>query len=57
LRPFLLKVLNDVTHRREAINTTNPILGSFNAKQVADRRMGLDEPQNHSALGEFGIEV
>ena len=43
LRALLLKVLDDVIHCRKPVDATNPILRSFNAKQVANRGMGLDE--------------
>src|SRR5262245_7840422 len=57
LRALLLKVLDDVVHCRKAVDATNPILCSFNAKQVADRGMGLDEAYDHLALGKFSMEI
>jgi hypothetical protein len=50
---LLLKVLDDIIHRRKAIDATNPILCSFNAKNVADGGMGLNETQDHSVLGKL----
>jgi hypothetical protein len=50
-------VLYDISHCRKPVDTTNPILSSFNAKQVTDGSMGLDETQNYSALGEFSMKV
>ena len=57
LPALLLKVLDDVIDCRKAVDATNPILCSFNAKQVADRGVGLDETQDHSALGNFSVEI
>jgi hypothetical protein len=56
LRALLLKVLDDVSHHCKAVDATNAILCPFNAKQVADGGMGLNEPQNYSALSEFSVE-
>jgi hypothetical protein len=53
----LLKVLDGISHCRKPVNATNPILSSFNAKQVTDGSMGLDEAQNDSALGKFSMKV
>jgi len=57
LRTLPLKVLNDVARSREPVDATNSILGSFNAKQIADGSMGLNETQNHPTLCKFGEEV
>jgi hypothetical protein len=48
-------VFDDVGHSCKTVYSTNPILCSFNAKQVANGGMGLNEPQNYSALGKFSI--
>jgi hypothetical protein len=39
-------VLDDISHCLKPVNATNPILSSFNAKQVTDGSMGLDKTQN-----------
>ena len=57
LSALLLKVLDDVIQCRKAVDATNSILCSFNAQQVANGGMGLDETQDHSALGNFSVEI
>ena len=56
-RGALLKVLDGISHCRKPVNATNPILSSFNAKQVTDGSMSLNQTQNYSALGEFSLKV
>ena len=53
----LLKVLDGISHCRKPVNATNPILSSFDAKQVTGASMDLDQTQNYSTLGEFCMKV
>jgi hypothetical protein len=55
-RGILLKVLDDVSHCRKPVNAANPILSSFNTKQVTDGSMSLDEPQNDPVLGKLSLK-
>jgi hypothetical protein len=56
LHAFPLKVFDDVSYHRKTLYATNAILCPFNAKQIADGGMGLNEPQNYSALSKFSVK-
>ena len=55
-RPLSLKALNDIGYRCKTIYPTNSILCSFDPKQIANRGMGLNQPQNDSARREFRMQ-
>ena len=55
-RPLSLKALNDIGYRCKTIYPTNSILCSFGPKQVANRGMGLNQPQSDSARREFRMQ-
>jgi hypothetical protein len=50
-------VLDNVIHCRKAVDSTDPILCAFQAKQITDKGVGLDETQIDLALAKFRVEI